>query len=132
MYSQRKPVLPPEQEELVTTALDCGFTVHRALGPGYKEKIYEDAFCLELDSRGISFECEKPVEVQYKQWKIPGQRIDLIVGGVVLVEIKAVSKLKQLHQRQVISYLKTTGLRVGLMMNFNTTLFKHGLRRVVL
>ena len=132
MYSQRKPVLPPEQEELITTALDCGLTVHRVLGPGYKEKIYQRAFCLELDSRGISFECEKPVDVQYKQWKIPGQRIDLIVSGVVLVEIKAVSKLKQLHQRQVISYLKTTGLRVGLVMNFNTILFKHGLRRVVL
>jgi GxxExxY protein len=87
---------------------------------------------LELDSRSISFESEKPTEVQYTQWKIPGQRVDLIVGGVVLVEIKAVSKLKQLHQRQVLSYLKTTGLRVGLVMNFNAVLFKHGLRRVAL
>ena len=132
MYKQRQPILPPEQEELITTLLDCGITVHRILGPGYKERIYERAFCLELDSRNISFECEKPIEAQYKTWKIPGQRVDLIVGGVVLVEIKAVAKLKQLHQRQVISYLKTTGLRVGLVMNFNCVLFKHGLRRVVL
>jgi GxxExxY protein len=132
MYSQRQPLLPPDEEELITTVIACGLTVHRELGPGFKEAIYERAFCLELDSRNISFESEKPIEVQYKQWKIPGQRVDLIVGDVVLVEIKAVSKLKRLHQRQVLSYLKTTGLRVGLVMNFNAVLFKHGLRRVVL
>jgi GxxExxY protein len=105
--------------------------VHRELGPGFKETIYERAFCLELESRGIKFECEKPVEVRYKQWRIPGQRIDLIVDGVVLVEIKTVNKLKKLHESQVISYLKTTGIRVGLLMNFNSVLFKHGLRRIV-
>ena len=118
MYSQRKPVLPPEQEELITTALDCGLTVHRVLGPGDKEKIYQRAFCLELDSRGISFECEKPVDVQYKQWKIPGQRIDLIVSGVVLVEIKAVSELCDEHRAQVHNYLRITGFKLGLLVNF--------------
>jgi GxxExxY protein len=104
--------------------------VHRELGPGFREIIYERAFCLELESRGIKFECEKPVEVRYKQWRIPGQRIDLIVDGVVLVEIKTLSKLKKLHESRVVSYLKTTGLRVGLLMNFNSVLFKHGLRRI--
>jgi GxxExxY protein len=83
MYSQRQPLLPPEQEELITSVIACGLTVHRELGPGFKEKIYERAVCLELDSRNISFESEKAIEVQYKQWKIPGQRVDLIVGGVV-------------------------------------------------
>jgi GxxExxY protein len=72
------------------------------------------------------------VEVRYKRWSIPGQKIDLIVGGVVLVEVKAVARLKELHRSQLISYLKTTGLRVGLLMNFNTRLLKHGLKRVVL
>ena len=130
MYRQRQPLLDPEQEAIVTSAVACGITVHRELGAGFKETIYERAFCLELESRGIKFECEKPVEVRYKQWRIPGQRIDLIVDGVVLVEIKTVSKLKKLHESQVVSYLKTTGLRVGLLMNFNSVLFKHGLRRI--
>jgi GxxExxY protein len=131
MYRQRQTILPPEQEAVVTSAIACGLTVHRELGPGFKETIYERAFCLELESRGIKFECEKSVEVRYKQWRIPGQRIDLIVDGVVLVEIKTVSKLKKLHESQVISYLKTTGLRVGLLMNLNSVLFKQGLQRVV-
>jgi GxxExxY protein len=131
MYKQRQTLLAPEQEAIVTSAVACGITVHRELGPGFKETIYERAFCLELESRGIKFECKKPVEVRYKQWRIPGQRIDLIVDGVVLVEIKTVNKLKKLHESQVISYLKTTGFRVGLLMNFNSVLFKHGLRRIV-
>ncbi len=131
MYRQRQAILEPEQEAVVTSAIACGLTVHRELGPGFKEAIYQQAFCLELESRGIKFECEKPVEVRYKQWRIPGQRIDLMVDGVVLVEIKTVSKLKKLHESQVISYLRTTGLRVGLLMNFNSVLFKQGLRRVV-
>ena len=76
-------------------------------GPGYREKIYDLAYCLELDSRGIKFEREKKIDVRYKQWVIPGQRIDLVVEGLVLVEIKAVPKLLQLHERQVRSYLKT-------------------------
>jgi GxxExxY protein len=132
MYRKEQALLSPEHEAIVTSAIGCGITVHRVLGPGFKERIYERAFCLELESRNIKFECEKPVEVRYKNWRIPGQKIDLIVEGVVLVEIKAVSRLKKLHVSQVISYLKTTDLRVGLLMNFNSTLFKDGLRRIVL
>jgi GxxExxY protein len=124
--------LNPEQEAIVTSAVACGIAVHRELGPGFKEAIYERAFCLELELRGIKFESEKPVDVRYKQWRIPGQRIDLIVDGVVLVEIKTVTKLKKLHESQVVSYLKTTGLRVGLLMNFNSALFKQGLQRIAL
>lgn len=132
MYKKEHALLSPEDEAIVTKTIACGITVHRELGPGFKERIYERAFCLELESRGIKFESEKPVQVRYKTWRIPGQKIDLIVEGVVLVEIKAVSKLKGLHRSQVISYLKTTELRVGLLMNFNSNLFKDGLRRVVL
>ena len=132
MFTKETPLLDAEGEAIVTEAIDCGMVVHRVLGPGYKERIYDDAMCLELDSRGLKFERQKPIEVRYKSWSIPGQKIDLIVGGVVLVEIKAVSQLKELHSAQVLSYLKTTGLRVGLLMNFNTRLLKQGLRRVVL
>ena len=123
--------LPPEIEEIVTKVVDVGFTVHKVLGPGFKEKIYERAFCLELDSRGLKFECEKPIEVKYKEWRIPGQKVDLVVAEILLVELKAVPQLRKLHHRQVLSYLKTMDLRIGLLVNFNVTLFKHGVKRVI-
>ena len=124
--------LSAEDEAIITRVLDCAFAVHRALGPGFKERIYEMAFCLELDSRNVSFECERPVSVRYREWLIPGQRIDLIVEKRVVVEIKAVAKLRPLHQRQLVSYLRTLNLKAGILLNFNTSYIKHGLRRVVL
>jgi GxxExxY protein len=123
--------LSAADEQIVSETINCGIAVHRGLGPGFRERIYEVAFCLELESRGLRFECEKPIEVKYKDWRIPGQRIDLIVGGAVIVEIKSVPRLKPLHQRQLISYLRSTDLRVGLLMNFNVTVLKNGLKRVV-
>ena len=69
--------------------------------------------------------------MRYKTWSIPGQRIDLVVEGLVIVEIKAISKLARVHERQVRSYLKTMGLRAGLLINFNVALVKNGIRRVV-
>jgi GxxExxY protein len=124
--------LSAEHENIVSQVIDCGFTVHRALGPGFREKIYSRAFQLELDSRALRFECEKPIQVRYKDWEIPGQKVDLIVEEIVLVEIKAVPRLRPIHRVQLISYLKTTGLRIGLLMNFNVGILKEGLQRVVL
>ena len=126
-----KSPLPPEIEAVVTEVIDVGFTVYSELGPGFKEAIYQRAFCLELDARGIKYECEKRIEVKYKQWRIPGQKVDLIVAGVVLVELKAVPYLKRLHRRQVVSYLKTMDLQIGLLMNFNVTFFKTNIKRVI-
>ena len=123
--------LTQEDEAIVARVIDSGLTVHRELGPGFKEIIYERAFRLELDSRVIKFESERTIEVKYRSWMIPGQRIDLIVEGVVLVEIKAQPRLKQIHELQALSYLKTTGLRVALLMNFNTPLLKNGLKRII-
>jgi len=124
--------LSQEDEAMLTKVIDCAFAVHRALGPGYKERIYEMAFCLELESRNVRFECEKPVSVRYREWVIPGQRIDLIVEKRVVVEIKAVPRLRMLHRRQLVSYLRTIDLKAGILLNFNTNYIKHGLRRVVL
>ena len=120
-----------ELEALVKRVVDVGFTVHRELGPGFRENIYHAAFRLELDARAIPFESEKVVEVKYKHWTLPGQKIDLIVAGVVLVELKAVPRLRTVHREQVRSYLRATGVRVGLLMNFNQPLFKTGLKRVL-
>jgi GxxExxY protein len=131
MFTKTDALLSPEHEKIVTDTIGCGMTVHRVLGPGFKERIYERAFCLELELRSIKFECEKKIDVRYKQWTIPGQQVDLIVEGVVLVELKAVPKLKELHKCQVVSYLRTLDLRIGLLMNFNCPLFKDGLKRIV-
>ena len=111
--------------------MDCAYAVHRELGPGFQERIYEEAFCLELNARGVKFEREKEIDVHYKTWTIPGQRIDLVVEGVVLVEIKAVSKLIKLHERQVRSYLRTMDLHAGMLVNFNVLMVKNGMRRIV-
>ena len=120
----------PEVEAFATTCVDVAVCVHRELGPGFKEKIYHRAFCLELDARGVSFETEKSIEVRYKTWRIPGQKVDLLVGGILLIEIKTVPKLRQIHRLQALSYLKTLDLRLGLVLNFSATLMKHGIRRV--
>ena len=127
----RIPV-PAAVEKVATICVDCGLQVHRALGPGFKERIYEQAFCLELDSRSVKFECEKRITVRYKTWQIPGQRLDLLVEGLVVIEIKAVPKLRKIHTSQTLSYLRTLDLRLGLLMNFNQRLFKDGVKRVVL
>jgi GxxExxY protein len=123
--------LSEAEEAIVKQAVDVGFTVHRVLGPGFKERIYEEAYCLEMDARGMRFERQKKIEVPYKSWLIPGQTIDLIIEGLVLVELKAVPKLRRIHRAQVLSYLKATRLPVGLVMNFSSELFKNGIKRVV-
>jgi GxxExxY protein len=123
--------LPADIEAIVSSVIGCGITVHRELGPGFKESIYHKAFRLELNSRRIAFESEKRILVKYREWQIPGQQVDLIVAGVVLVELKAVPRLRPLHRHQVQSYLKATGLPVGLLLNFNASLLKEGLQRIV-
>lgn len=131
MLVKVKQRLPDEQEQIVYRVIGCGIEVHRELGPGFKERIYADALRLELAGAGLKFEREKPIEVKYKSWSIPGQKIDLIVEELVLVEIKAVSRLKAIHRSQVISYLKTTKLPVGLLMNFNSQRLKDSMDRIV-
>ena len=123
--------LSAEQEALVTAVIGCGIAIHRELGPGFKECIYHQAFRLELTSRKMAFESDRPILVRYREWLIPGQRLDLIVEGTVLVELKAVPRLRALHRYQVQSYLRTTALPIGLLLNFNTPLLKDGLQRVV-
>jgi GxxExxY protein len=122
--------LPAEVEASVARAIGCGIAVHRELGPGFKEKIYHTAYQLELEARGIRFESEKQIVVKYRQWEIPGQKVDLIIENVVLVELKAVPKLRELHGCQVRSYLRTAGLPIGVLMNFNEQLLKYGIKRV--
>ena len=124
--------LSEAEERLITQVVDCGFQVHSTLGPGFKERIYVQAFRLELDRRGLSFESEKSIDVRYKDWTIPGGRVDLVIGGLLVVEIKAVPKLVALHRKHVLSYLMTMSLHAGLLINFNSAYYKHAVKRVVL
>lgn len=106
--------------------------MHRQLGPGFLESIYATAMALELSAAGLPFERERAVSVNYRGTHIGGQRVDLIVADAVIVEIKAVARLDPVFHAKLISYLKTTGLRAGLLINFNMPLLKEGLKRIVL
>lgn len=132
MSSARTDPIPREVEDIGYRVIGCGLTVHKILGPGFKEMIYQRAFCLELDAQGLKFECEKKILVPYKDHLIDGHRLDLIIEGVVIVELKAIPRVTELHRKQVLSYLKATGLRLGYVMNFNAEVLKDGTRRVVL
>jgi GxxExxY protein len=121
-----------EAERVMHQTIGCAIAVHRVLGPGFLESIYRAALCLELDAQRIGFEQERPVRVAYRGVEIPGQRIDLIVEGLIVVELKAVVQLADVHRAQLVSYLRTTGLRGGLLINFGARFLKDGLKRVVL
>jgi GxxExxY protein len=121
-----------ELTALSERVIGAAIAVHRELGPGFLESIYSHALRLELDARGFAFECEKPVAVMYRGVAIPGQRVDFVVDRRMIVEVKAVAALEPIHLAQVLSYLKTTGLRLGLLFNFHERLLAHGIRRVAL
>jgi GxxExxY protein len=121
-----------EVERVGRALLEAGLEVHRSLGPGFIERIYEEALCHQLTWRSVSFERQKVIQVLYKNMPLGEQRIDLVVGGLVIVELKAVDKILPLHEAQLLSYLKATNLRLGFILNFNVPLFKNGIRRMVL
>ena len=129
--SMKYAPVPIETERVASETIGAAMEVHRHLGPGFLEKIYQEALCLELCSRGIEYEREKAIAVNYKGIAIPGQRVDLIVSGCVLVELKAAVMLHAIHEAKLISYLKTTGLRLGLLLNFHEPTLKQGLKRIV-
>ena len=124
--------LSVEAERAMHRTIGCAMAVHRTLGPGFLESIYRRAMYLELTAWGLAFECERPVRVAYRGVEIPGQRVDLIIEGVIVVELKSIAQLTDVHRAQLISYLRTTGLRGGLLINFDVRLLKDGIQRVVL
>lgn len=123
--------IPKEAEHWGKALLDAAFEVHTLLGPGFLERIYEDALCHELALRDVPFERQKPILVPYKDLRLEGQRLDLLVAGLVIAEIKAIDAIHPLHQAQLISYLKATRLRLGFLLNFNVRHLREGIRRVV-
>jgi GxxExxY protein len=124
--------LSVEAERVMHGTIGCAIAVHRALGPGFLESIYTKAMCIELESRKLAYERERSIDVAYRGISISGQRVDLIVGGLIVVELKAAAGLEEIHRAQVISYLRTLGLRGGLLINFRVRVLKEGLQRIVL
>jgi len=124
--------IPAEAEQWGKALLDAAYEVHTILGPGFVERIYEEALCYELTLRRVPFERQKSIAVPYKGYWIEGQRLDLLVGGLVVAEIKAVDEIHPVHLAQLMSYLKATGLRLGFLINFNVPHLRDGIRRIVL
>jgi GxxExxY protein len=120
-------------EALTEQVIGAAIEVHRVLGPGLLESAYEECLCHEFHLRGISFERQKPLPVAYKEIKLDcGYRLDLIVENKVILEIKCVEHILPVHEAQLLTYLKMTGTRVGLILNFNVpTLVRGGIVRKV-
>jgi GxxExxY protein len=121
-----------ELDSITKQVIGGAIDVHRALGPGLMESVYETCLASELIDRGISVERQKGLPVTYKEITLEsGYRLDLLVDGKVIVEIKAVELLSPLHKSQLLTYLKLSGLRVGLLINFNVTELRKGVQRIV-
>jgi iron complex transport system substrate-binding protein len=129
---RNKIVIPTEVERLATIAVDVAFTVHRELGPGLLESAYQMCFAHELSLRGVTCQRELLVPLNYKGICIEvGFRADIVMEQKLLVELKAVDQILPIHKAQVITYLKLMRLPLGLLINFNETLVKHGIQRVL-
>lgn len=124
--------LSAEVEELVTRIIGCCIAVHRSLGPGLLESIYSRATCLELSAAGIPFEREPQMPVTYRGELLCIQRLDIVAAGQVVLELKAVERLNPVHHAQLLSYLRLSSLKIGLLVNFNVAVLQQGLRRIVL
>lgn len=123
---------PPFQfNEITSTVISAALEVHRVLGPGFLETVYEEAMAVELGLRNIPFDRQKTISVSYKGRRVGDGRLDFLVNDSVIVELKAAEKLLPIHQAQLMSYLKATRCRLGLLINFHERLLRDGVRRVV-
>jgi GxxExxY protein len=120
-------------EEVTGQVIGAAIEVHRALGPGLLESAYAECLCRELSVRGVSFERERALPLEYKGVRLEcGYRLDLLVANAVVVEVKAVEALASVHEAQILTYLRLGGWHTGLLINFNVEMLKQGIRRKVL
>lgn len=129
-HSRRNPVAP-ELDALTEVIIGACIEVHRELGPGLTESMYQAAVCREFDLRGVPYQKQVAMPVEYKGAPIGEGRLDLLVGGRVIVELKAVEALNAVHRAQLICYLRVLKLQVGLLVNFNVAILRDGVKRVV-
>jgi len=120
------------ENELAREIVDAAYKVHTALGPGLLESVYEAAMAHELQKRGLPVNRQVPLPVVYEEVRLEeGFRADLVVGGKVMVELKSVDRIADVHKKQLLTYLKLSGMKLGLLINFNEALIKDGITRIV-
>ncbi|MBX3690213.1 GxxExxY protein [Dokdonella sp.] len=122
-----------EFDELSNRVIGCAIEVHRQLGPGLLESVYQRCLTYELVQAGLRVETERAIGIRYKQIELNcGFRVDVLVEEELIVELKAVDALLPIHEAQLLTYLRLSGLKVGLLMNFNSRVLRNGVRRLVL
>ena len=119
-------------EDLAYRVIGATIEVHKELGPGLLEILYENALCLELSRRGIRYERQKEYEVNYKGMSIGTHILDMVIEDKIVLELKAVEKFSPVHQAQLLSYLKIADKHLGFLINFNTRFLKEGIKHFVL
>ena len=125
--------IPTNLDIIGKQIVDCAFQVHKTMGPGLLENIYEEAFICELKDRNINFEKQKNIPIQYKNHKLElNYRLDLLIEDSIIVELKSVDRLLPIHNAQILTYLKLMNLRLGYLINFNVPVIKEGIRRKAL
>jgi GxxExxY protein len=131
--SQRHREIENEKDPRTAAIIGAAIEVHRQLGPGLLESAYEQCLCHELHLRGLPFKCQVNLPVSYKGLQLDcGYKIDVIVNGEVIVELKSVERVLPVHEAQLLTYLKLSGKKVGLLINFNSSLLTQGIIRRVL
>ncbi|MEM9347885.1 MAG: GxxExxY protein [Planctomycetota bacterium] len=123
--------LSEELNRLSHDVIGAAIEVHRILGPGFLERSYQRALAIELRIRGIQHTLESPIHLDYKGESIGEGRIDLLVGNELVIELKTVEKLAEIHEAQALVYLKATGYQLALLINFNTPVLKDGIKRII-
>jgi GxxExxY protein len=132
MASPRFSPIPDELNALSKMILDSAVQVHKNLGPGLLESSYRVCLAHEIITRGVTVECELPLPIKYGGVVLDcGYRLDMLVGGAIIVELKTVEEIVALHQSQLLTYLRHANKRLGLLINFNSVLLKDGIRRVI-
>jgi GxxExxY protein len=124
----------PQENDLLTEKI-IGFAieVHRHLGPGLLESAYEECLCHEMNQNGLVFRRQVPLPVTYKSVRLDcGYRMDIVVDDRVIIELKTVERLMPIHDAQVLTYMKLSGIPTGLLLNFNTPMLREGIRRLML
>ena len=125
--------LSKKEESIAGKIVDAAYTVHKILGPGLLEKVYEVCFCHELSKRGLQNKRQVDIPIVYDGITFnEGLRLDVLVEELIICELKAVDEMNPLWEAQILSYLKLTGKRLGFLVNFNVPLIKNGIKRVIL
>ena len=130
--SKPKQCTAVEIEALAKRLVHIAFTIHSTLGPGLFESVYEEIFCFELDRAGLPFRRQYPIDITYQGHRVENAfKCDILVDDSIIIELKSVELIQKVHYKQLQTYLKLTGIRLGLLINFNEEFIKPGIKRVV-